>query len=426
MQKVLILTYYWPPAGGPGVQRWLYFVKYLREFGIEPVVFIPENPQYPILDRELEQAIPEGIRVYRHKIWEPFKWAGIIGKTKTRKMRSGILNRENPSVAEKILLWIRGNLFIPDARIYWVRSALKVLPSIIRKEGVNTVITTGPPHSVHLMGLKLREQEKLRWVADFRDPWTKISYHKALRLTKWAKRKHLRLEKEVLRSADRIITTSETTKAEFEKNTTKPISVITNGFDTLPAKAEQPGGPFVLSHIGSMLSGRNPFVLWEALGEMLVECEGFEEDLQLQLTGLVSVETLRDIERCGLKPFVKLREYVPHKEALEAQRNAQVLLLIEINSPETRGIIPGKLFEYMAASRPVLAIGPEGWEAGSLVEDSKRGAFFRYSEKEKVKSQLIKWYKAYRQKELEVPVKGIEKYHRRKLTEELAKILLWE
>jgi hypothetical protein len=426
MQKVLILTYYWPPAGGPGVQRWLYFVKYLREFGIEPIVFIPENPQYPIIDQQLQQSIPEGVRVYRHKIWEPFRLAGILGKNKTRKMRSGILNRDNPSLADKILLWIRGNLFIPDARKFWVGSALKVLPAIIRKEGIKTLITTGPPHSVHLIGLKLREQENLRWMADFRDPWTTIGYHKALRLTKWARRKHLKLEREVLNGADRIITTSETTKIEFEGLTKKPISVVTNGFDSIPAGRDQPKGPFTVAHIGSLLSGRNPLALWEGLEELLGEDEGFRKDFQLELIGLVSEQTLGDIESCGLKPFMKLREYIPHKQAKEAQRSAQVLLLIEIDAPETRGIIPAKLFEYMAASRPILAIGPTGWEAGKLVEHSKCGAFFRYSEKEKIKSQLLKWYLAYRKGGLEIPAKGVEKYQRRALTEELAKILLWE
>ncbi len=190
MHKVLIISYYWPPAGGPGVQRWLKFVKYLPEFEIHPVIYIPENPKYPITDSSLTKEIPENITIYKNKIFEPYFYAGFLSKKKTKQISSGVISDENPSLLEKFLLWIRGNMFIPDARKYWVRPSVRFLTGIIKKEEIDTIITTGPPHSLHLIGLELKKNLDVKWLADFRDPWTSIGYHSKLRLTKASQRKH--------------------------------------------------------------------------------------------------------------------------------------------------------------------------------------------------------------------------------------------
>ena len=190
MRKVLVIAYYWPSAGGPGVQRWLKFVKYLRDYDVEPTVYVPENPHYPIIDENLIQEIPEGIKVIKQPIKEPYAWASLLSKKKTKTISSGIIQEKEPAFVEKLLLWIRGNLFIPDARKFWVKPSIKFLSEIIEQEKIETIITTGPPHSIHLIGLGLQEAKKVQWLADFRDPWTSIGYHKKLKLSKASQQKH--------------------------------------------------------------------------------------------------------------------------------------------------------------------------------------------------------------------------------------------
>lgn len=425
MHKVLIVTYYWPPAGGPGVQRWLYFASYLREFGIQPLIYTPENPHYPIQDPGLETQVPPEITVYRKKIWEPYRLAGFLSRKGTRRISSGILDRRNPSFLERLMRWIRGNFFVPDARIFWVRPSVKFLKPLISEKGISTVITTGPPHSMHLIGLRLKESTGVRWVADFRDPWTSIGYHEALYPGRRAQWKHRKLEAKVLRGADALVTTSGHTRTEFQRTTDRPVHVITNGYSGARNRKGQPTGKFRLAHIGSLLSGRNPKALWEALQNLVLQNEGFGNDLEIELTGLVSGEVLQSIRQNGLEPYLKQFQYVPHASALEKQRHAQVLLLLEIDAEQTRGIIPGKLFEYMAASRPVLAIGPEGWEAGELLERCGCGACFGYGDREAIESKIMEWYRAYREGMLVVQGEGVAQFHRRALTERLVKEILW-
>lgn len=198
MLKVLIITYYWPPAGGPGVQRWLKFVKYLREFGVEPSVYVPENPHYPIEDASLLKEVPKDLKVYSQPVSEPYMWAKLLSSKKTKKISSGIIETKNQSLIEKLMLWVRGNFFIPDARKAWVTPSVNFLQEVITNEKFDTVITTGPPHSVHLIGRALKKHHKITWLADFRDPWTSIGYHKKLKLTSKSKRKHKKLEHSVL------------------------------------------------------------------------------------------------------------------------------------------------------------------------------------------------------------------------------------
>ncbi|MGB5404430.1 glycosyltransferase family 4 protein [Robiginitalea sp.] len=426
MRKVLIVTYYWPPAGGPGVQRWLYFASYMREFGIEPVIYTPENPHYPLKDPSLVQQIPQGIKVYRQKIREPYQLAHLLSPSGTKRISSGIINREKPGRIERLMLWVRGNIFIPDARKYWIKPSVRFLSGVMEKEGIDTLITTGPPHSMHLIGLKLKGLKRIRWIADFRDPWTSIGYHSALRLSRRATEKHRKLEAAVLNGADAVITTSSQTMREFKPLTPRPIHVITNGyFGELNTKG-QPEGPFTISHIGSLLSGRNPVSLWNALKSLSDVYPEFKRDLKIELIGPVSPEVLQSIRDQGLGAQLYVKDYIPHDQALERQRLAQILLLIEIDAPQTRGIIPGKFFEYLAASRPILAIGPEHWEVASLIAECKSGAAFRYEEQQKIERALHTWYQDYKKHNLTVEAEGVEAYHRRALTGRLVKEVLWE
>jgi glycosyltransferase involved in cell wall biosynthesis len=424
MKKVLIITYYWPPAGGPGVQRWLKFVKYLPDFGVQPIVYIPENPTYPIIDTELLSEVSEKAIIIKQKIMEPYQWASFFSKNKTKKISSGIIpNQKKQSFLEKTLLWIRGNLFIPDARVLWVKPSVSFLEKYIQEHQIDTIITSGPPHSLHLIGLELKQKLDITWFADFRDPWTTIGYHKALKLSAFASKKHKDLEYKVLNSADTILVTSNTTKSEFQSLTSKPIEVITNGFDMEKIGKQTLDEKFSLAHIGSFLSERNPKILWECLNELIEKNPSFATHFQLKLIGAVSQEVLDTIEEFGLAKYMNNLGYISHNEAIAHQKKSQVLLLIEINSEETKSIIPGKLFEYMVSERPIIAIGPEGSDFAEIIKNTNTGVFVKYDETEKLKAAILNYYSQYLEGKLQSHAVGLQQYSRRNLTEKLANLL---
>jgi glycosyltransferase involved in cell wall biosynthesis len=361
--------------------------------------------------------------VYRHPIREPYKLASILSKKDTKRISSGIISSKDQTLLEKVMLWVRGNFFIPDARKNWVKPSVEFLNPLIEKENIDTIITTGPPHSIHLIGYRLKQATGVRWLADFRDPWTSIGYHKKLKLTRKSQRKHKQLEHLVLNNVDAIVVTSKTTKAEFQGLTKKPITIITNGYDTDDKDQMPLTKDFTISHIGSLLSGRNPKVLWQVLEELIKANEAFKACFKLRLAGVVSEDVLKSIYDSGLKEHTEMLGYLSHEEAVKLQLQSQVLLLIEIDSNETKGILPGKLYEYMAARRPILAIGPPHWDASMIITDTLSGACFGYGSKNGLKDVILKWFEAYQNGNLTTQSKGIKKYSRRELSRELAKLI---
>jgi glycosyltransferase involved in cell wall biosynthesis len=276
---------------------------------------------------------------------------------------------------------------------------------------------------LHLIVLQLKKELTIKWLADFRDPWTTIGYHKALKLSSYAEKKHKALEAAVLNSADTIIVTSKTTKKEFQAITSKPIEVITNGYDVEKVDKQVLDEKFTLAHIGSFLSERNPRILWQALEELVTENPDFKNDFQLKLIGAVSQEVLDTISEFKLTNYVLNLGYVSHQEAVEHQRKSQVLLLIEINSEDTKSIIPGKLFEYMVSERPIVAIGPKDSDFAEIITVTNTGVFFTYNEKEKLKALLLKYYQEYQNKNLKVDAVGLQQYSRQHLAAYLAKLI---
>lgn len=424
MKKVLIITYYWPPAGGPGVQRWLNFVRFLNESTKEVVVYIPENPDYPFTDDSFVNEIPKEVTIVKKPIIEPYKWAKLFSKSKSKQISKGMISTKNQTFVERILLWIRGNFFIPDARKFWIRPSVKFLKKYIVQHEIKTIITTGPPHSIHLIGLGLKQwRSDLSWVADFRDPWTTIGYHSDLKLTQASKRKHEQLEHSVLNRADKIITTSFTTKEEFAKKTTKPIAVITNGYLNFSSAKQTLSPKFSLAHIGSLLSGRNPIFLWKILAELRNENPEFSSDVELVLAGTISKEVIQSIHNAGLQDVLSIKGYLSHKDAIALQRSSQLLLLLEIDAEKTKGIIPGKLFEYMASRRPILAIGPKGWDVERILNETATGSFFEYGNEMALKHYILDRYNDYKRGDLNIFPKGIEAYHRKELTKKLLEFI---
>jgi len=423
-KKALIITYYWPPAGGPGVQRWLKFVKYLPDYNIQPIVYCPKNPSYPIVDESLTKELPKDIVVLKQPIKEPYKLARLFSKKAASTISSGVIPKEKKqSVIEKVMLFVRGNFFIPDARKNWVKPSVDFLTDYIQKENIETIITTGPPHSLHLIGLQLKQKLDVKWIADFRDPWTTIGYHKKLKLTKASQLKHQDLELKVLNSADQLIVTSENTKREFEFKTNQPITVITNGYDTTISEKPKKDSKFTIAHIGSLLSERNPKHLWEALSELINENEVFKADFELKLIGVVSDDVLQEIYSHNLKDYTNVVGYVSHDDAIKAQMQSQVLLLIEIDSEDTKAIIPGKLFEYMISNTPILAIGPKDSDVERIIKSTNTGTYFFYEANNTLKSQILAYFNAYKENTLVTQPIGLKPYSRKELTKTLSELI---
>lgn len=422
-KKVLIITYYWPPAGGPGVQRWLKFVKYLPEFNIEPIVYCPSNASYPITDASLADQVNPDLTVIKQHIKEPYKIAQLFSK-KSKTISKGIIaEKEKQSLMERLMLFVRGNFFIPDARKNWVKPSVKYLSTYIKDFNIDTIITSGPPHSLHLIGLELQQKLDVTWIADFRDPWTTIGYHKQLKLTSASKIKHKNLEKKVLNNANKIIVTSPSTKVEFEQITTQPIQVITNGYDHEKVTTFGLDKKFTLSHIGSLLSKRNPEVLWKVLRDLINEDSDFASNFQLNLVGAVGKEVLQSIEIHGLTNSLNNIGYVSHSEAIMFQKKSQLLLLIEIDSEITKAIIPGKLFEYMVANRPIIALGPIGADVASIIKETNTGQFFNYQDYDALKLTIKQHFEAFKKGDLKTNPIGLQKYSRQQLTKNLAQFI---
>ncbi len=423
-KKVLIITYYWPPAGGPGVQRWLKFVKYLKDFNIEPIVYIPENPNYPIVDESLVNEIPNDITILKHPIKEPYGFASVLNIKSSQTISKGIIpEQKKQRFIEKLLLYIRGNFFIPDARKNWIKPSVAYLSKYISDNNIDTIITTGPPHSLHLIGLELKQKLGVKWLADFRDPWTTIGYHKQLKLTKSSLKKHKQFEAQVLQNAEEVIVTSFRTKKEFQEITNQPITVITNGYDRDSDIEVVLDSKFSLSHIGSLLSERNPELLWQVLREITIENKEFEAHFQLNLVGTISQEILKSIEEFSLTHYVNIVGYVSHKEAIAFQKKSQVLLLIEIDSEDTKCIIPGKLFEYMVSNRPIIAIGPEDSDVEQIIRETNTGSYFNYSEHKRLKNIILEHFVAFQNANLQSHPIGLEQYSRKSLTKQLAMLI---
>ncbi len=427
-RKVLIITYYWPPSGGAGVQRWLKFSKYLRDFGWEPVIYTPENPEAPAIDNSLEKDIPEGISILKRPIIEPyFVYKRFVGMKQGEKVNAGFLQeKEKPGLAEGLAVWLRGNFFIPDARRFWIRPSVKFLKEYLRDNPVNAIVSTGPPHSMHLIALQIHKKLNIPWLADFRDPWTGIDFYHQLKLTSFADRIHHKLEKKVLSSATAVTVVSQDMADEFNEIVKRDYKLVTNGFDEediSPLPLNQLDTKFTISHIGSINSSRNPVSMWKVLSEMVKANSEFAKALQIKLVGKVDIGVLKSIEEKGLTPYLSRIEYMPHQDAMFEIQKSQVLLLLINNTPNAKGILTGKVFEYLGSGRPILSIGPEVGEAAVILKDAKAGRTAGYENEMEMHLILNEYFIRYCEQSLESNSGNRLKYSRKALTGEISKIL---
>ncbi|WP_374464031.1 glycosyl transferase family 1 [Chryseobacterium sp.] len=433
-KKILIITYYWPPAGGPGVQRWLKFAKYLPEFGWKPIIYTPENPSYPLLDETLMKDVPENIEIIRTKIWEPYQLAEKLNKS-NKKFKAGQFDvGKNQSWKSKLSIWVRGNFFIPDARVFWVKPSVKFLEKYLKENSIDTIVTSGPPHSLHLIGLGLKNKlPDLKWIADFRDPWTEISYYKHLKLTKSSDKKHRQLESAVFKNADITLATSYTDAENFRKAGANAVC-ITNGFDESDSskKAEGQNGEkanlqirqaFTLSYIGVLEQLRNPENLWKALDELIRENAEFAADFKLKFVGRIDDKILQSIENSSLKNHIENLGYLAHGKAVEEMQHSDMLLITNFPNESSKGIIPGKIFEYLASGKQILSFGPDKADVAKILEETQAGKHFGYQDTEIVKKFIQEKFNLWKNGDLLENTQHIDQFSRKNLTRQLTEIL---
>lgn len=432
MAKVLILTYYWPPGGGAGVQRWLKFVKYMRQFGWEPVVYTAENGEMPVMDESLQKDIPAGTIVIKRPIWEPYTiYKRFIGRKKEDKINASFLSENKKGgLTEKLSVWIRGNFFIPDARKFWIKPSIRFLSDYVHKNQIGYVISSGPPHSMHLIarGLK-RRRPSLKWIADFRDPWTNIDFYEKLMLSQFADRKHHKQELSVLQEADLVLSVGDQMNEEFKEiyldaggKDEDKFKVITNGFDEedLAVKEEAKDEKFSLAHIGTLVKDRNPAVLWKVLHQLVRENPGFKRRLEIKLVGKVDFYVKEQIAAYKLSSFVKKIDYLPHDEVIKEQQRSRVLLLLVNNTKNAKGILTGKFFEYMSSRSPVLAIGPTDGDLAKIIKETNCGLISDFDDERTLKANILAYFEGGYVNRNET---AIAKYSRRALTKKLCDLL---
>lgn len=428
MKKVLVITYYWPPSGGAGVQRWLKFVKYLRDFGWEPVVYTPENPEAPAIDESLLKDVPENLTVIKKPIWEPYTtYKKFIGQKKDSKINAGFLSEDKkPKTTENISVWIRGNFFIPDARKFWIKPSIRFLIKYLKENPVDAIVSTGPPHSMHMIALGLKKRLNIPWLADFRDPWTNIDFYEELRLTSRADKKHHKLEKLILEKADKITVISKGMADDFNSILEREYSVITNGFDEddIPDQKEVVlESNFSITHIGSIGKSRNPDVFWKVVKNKVNSDTDFSKKLKIKLVGKIDYAVNESLVNYDLDHFVERIEYLPHDKLHKYQKESQVLLLLINDTPNANLILTGKFFEYIGSKRPILCIGPEGGNAAQIIKDNNFGDVCGFHDEVKLSKIIDYYFELYKKQELKSRGHNREKYTRKKLSGDLAEIL---
>ncbi len=458
MKKVLVITYYWPPSGGSGVQRWLKFVKYLREFGWEPIVYTPLNPERMAIDHSLVKEIPQGVEVLYTKIIEPYSLYKLFTGKKEGAIKPGFIgssgsggkaNNGNNSCAgsfvrapfkERLSLFIRSNIFIPDPKMLWINPSARFLKKELARRSVDAIVSTGPPHSMHLIARKVSKATGIPWVADFRDPWTKMYNFKYMGYSKVVESIHKRLERKVLRDAHAVVTVTNTIATEFEQiinqdsisdkpNITderkRRVHVITNGFDPADFSNLQiePEEGFTITYTGLFVKTQNPNLLWKILGKRCSSDPIFANDLKIRLIGNIDSSILFDIHESGLDKNLISMDYTPHHKVIEWQRRARVLLLAGGREPESKGVLTGKFFEYMAAVRPILGFGPKGGDMDIALEESGCGTMFDYQDSEGAKNWIEKHYQFFKDGQTPVIKGKIDAYSRVELTHKMARVL---
>jgi glycosyltransferase involved in cell wall biosynthesis len=425
-RRVLIMTYYWPPAGGVAVQRWVRFARHLKQFGWEPIIYTVSNGEYPLKDLELEKSVPQDIAVIRRRIWEPYQLGRILGKKSKTSSSLSFAVGTNASWREKLAIWVRSNLFIPDARRFWVSPSIRYLNAYLKRHPVDVMVTTGPPHSVHLIGLKLHQTLNIPWVADFRDPWTSMTYYKDLSLTARADRKHRQLERSVIENASNVTVIGRGMQVQFKEIFSRPVTVIPNGYDEKDFQnpSNQLDTEFSIVHAGSFFRGADPVALWDAIARLKNEKHPLAGKLKLKLIGNVDPQIIDSARKFGVEDLLEIIPFMPRRDVIPYLQRAQILLLAIENFEGARWMVTGKIYDYLGARRPVLCIGPPDGDAARILSETNTGQAFDFDNVTGIKSYLQNAFTRYESNSLAIdPNAQAGIYSAANLTSQLATLL---
>jgi len=379
-KHIALVVYYWPPSGGSGVQRWLFLANYFAKNGLKVSVFTPRNPRVAETDNLLIEKIHKNINIIYVNGWEPLQ--------NSKKAIGENIGQEN-GLKTKFIRYVRANFFIPDARIFWAKAATKSFLKAHTKTPFDMLVTSGPPHSLHLVGLDAKRKHSIPWIADFRDPWVGFFQNESLPMAKGAKSKHERLQARVLKSADRVVVTAPSLAKEFSR-LNKNTHVFTNGYEKLLSKPKQLSKALV--YAGSLKAQQNPRNLWHAIFELVQENEAFARQFSLEIYGKVADVVRREVEALGIDKWVKFLGYQSKATLDKCLPSANALLLLGIDMPNTQNVIHGKLFEYMAVQRPILGIGPQPSDMEAIFEAHQLGTYISFDDYDLIKSTLLDWF----------------------------------
>jgi glycosyltransferase involved in cell wall biosynthesis len=432
-KKVLIITYYWPPSGGSGVQRWLKFVKYLPQYGYTPYVFTPENPSFDIKDPSLAKDVPEEAEVIHFPIWEPyeafFRLSRILTGKRKKVTPTQMVSGQQKSWFQRMATWVRGNLIIPDPRVFWVKPSAKFLHEFLAENKIRTIITTGPPHSIHLIGLRLKKKNPgLKWIADFRDPWSEWGFLDSLGAGQLAKKQHRRREAEVLAHADEIITITPFYVRQFERLSGRKVKLLNNGFDEDDFREVRftRTDKFIIRHVGIVNEKCDPRPFLDVVRSLANELPEFREAVRIEFIGEVHPRILNFVADSDvLKTMTKFYGNIPFRELITLYGSSSLLLLVLTGYKDAEGYMPGKLFEYMAVGLPILGVGPVNGDAADLLREAKAGEMVDSFDQANIRDTLLKFFEAWRSDPSYGAVRSpaLPTYSRRAITGKLVNML---
>ena len=428
MKNVLFITYYFPPSGGSGVQRPLKFVKYLPEFGWNVTVLTvdPENAAYSDVDRQLGADVSKQTKVIRTKSWDPYSaYARLMGKSKKDAVGVGFLGAEHASTKEKFARWVRANVFLPDARVGWVRYAKKAGIKLLKSGQYDAIVSTGPPHSCHLVGAFLSQKFDIPWVADIRDAWPDMAYADMLPTSDWARKRDTDLRDKTLRKSHVRIAVTEDLRQTMQREVGLPFDLVRNGYDPADFEGLDPvsSTEFTLVHTGTMAPARNPLPIWHLLASKASKKRWSE--MKLMFVGNVDSTVFEAARKAEATHLLEHVDYVPHKTAIRYTLGASLLLLPINRVSDAAGIVTGKIYEYIASGRPILGLGDPNGEAAAILNETGAGRMFDYDDVDAIGAFIDQHYAAWISgRPMEgADIKRAAAYSRRTQTQELATLL---